>query len=188
MLRHLPNAITLLRMLLVLPLCWLIAGERYQAALVVAAAAGASDALDGFLAKRCGWRSWLGGMLDPLADKLLLTAGFLGLAWMGRIPGWLAGLVVLRDVVIVAGAAAYHRLVGRFTASPSRLSKLTTVVQIVYVLVVLLAAAGWIGLDRGLHLALALVTAFVTLASGAQYVLVWTSRARRHWAAAGRRR
>ena len=76
MLRHLPNLITALRMLLVVPLCWLIQAARYDGALLVAAIAALSDAVDGFLARRFGWQSWVGGMLDPVADKLLLTAAF----------------------------------------------------------------------------------------------------------------
>ena len=140
MLRHLPNLITLLRMLLVVPLCWLIADGHYDGALVVAAIAGLSDAVDGFLAKRYGWQSWLGGILDPIADKLLLMAGFLWLAFAGDVPGWLAALVIGRDLVIVGGAVAYYYLIGRFDAAPSRLSKLTTLVQIVFVLADLAAA------------------------------------------------
>ena len=74
--RHLPNALTVLRMGLVVPLAWLIRETRYDEAVIVAAVAGLTDALDGFLAKRCGWQSWLGGVLDPIADKLMLVACF----------------------------------------------------------------------------------------------------------------
>ena len=178
MLRHLPNLITLLRMVLVVPLCWLISNGRYDGALLVAAIAGFSDALDGFLAKRCGWQSWIGGMLDPVADKLLLMAAFVWLALAGEIAAWLAALVVGRDLVIVAGAVAYHNLVGRFDATPSRLSKLTTVVQIAYVLLELLRLSHWITLPGFLHsAAIALVGAF-TIASGLDYMFVWGRRAR----------
>ena len=120
--RHLPNALTVLRMVLVVPLAWMIRETRYDEAVVVAAVAGLTDALDGFLAKRLGWQSWLGGVLDPIADKLLLIAAFLWLAFAGDVPAWLAALVVARDLVIVAGAIAYHYLIGRFDAAPSRLS------------------------------------------------------------------
>jgi cardiolipin synthase (CMP-forming) len=106
MLRHLPNLITLLRMVLVVPLCWLISNGRYDGALLVAALAGFSDALDGYLAKRCGWQSWIGGMLDPVADKLLLTAAFVWLALVGGIAAWLALLVVGRDLVTIFLVAA----------------------------------------------------------------------------------
>ncbi len=179
MLRHLPNVITGLRILLAVPLCWLIADERYDGALLVAAIAGASDALDGFLAKHCGWQSWIGGMLDPIADKLLLTAAFVSLWLVGALPGWLVGLIVGRDLVIVAGATAYHWTIGRFEAEPSRLSKLTTTLQIVFVLVELLYLSGWLAVPAQALAGLAVLTAIVTFASGLHYVVVWGARARR---------
>ncbi|RYD15230.1 MAG: CDP-alcohol phosphatidyltransferase family protein [Lysobacteraceae bacterium] len=178
MLRHLPNLITLLRMALVVPLCWMISDGRHDRALLVAAIAGFSDALDGYIAKRCGWQSWIGGMLDPVADKLLLTAAFVSLALVGGIEGWLAALVVGRDFVIVAGAVAYHNLVGRFDAAPSRVSKLTTVVQIAYVLLELLRLSDWIELPRILHLAAIAAVAALTAASGLHYLFAWGRRAR----------
>lgn len=185
MLRHLPNLITGLRILLVVPLCWLIGEGRYAGALAVAAVAGLSDAVDGFLAKRFGWQSWIGGMLDPIADKLLLTAAFVWLALAGALEPWLAVLVVARDLVIVAGAAAYHLLVGRFDAAPSRLSKATTAMQIVFVLVELLRLSKFIALPEGARALLVAATALLTLASGAHYVATWGLRA---WRARERRR
>ncbi|MFI4969559.1 MAG: CDP-alcohol phosphatidyltransferase family protein [Lysobacterales bacterium] len=181
--RHLPNLITALRMLLVVPLCWLIGARRYDDALLVAAIAAASDAVDGFLAKRFGWQSWIGGMLDPIADKLLLTATFVWLALTADLPVWLVALVVGRDLAIVAGAVAYHNLVGRFDAAPSRLSKLTTVVQLAFVLVELLQLSRWIDMPVALRESLIAITALVTLASGLHYVVVWSARARRTLAA-----
>ncbi len=180
MLRHLPNLITALRILLVVPLCWLIAEGRYDGALLVAAIAGVSDAADGFLAKRFGWQTWIGGMLDPIADKLLLTAAFLSLTFAGALPVWLTAVVVGRDLVIVAGATAYHHLVGRFDAAPSRLSKWTTVVQILFVLVELLSLSGWLPVSAPLRTGLIILTAGLTLVSGVHYVAIWGARARRH--------
>jgi len=177
MLRHLPNLITALRIALVVPLCLLILAQRWPQALAVAAIAGVSDALDGLLAKRFGWQSWVGGMLDPLADKLLLTAAFVTLAIVGAIPMWLTVLIVGRDLVIVAGAIAYHALIGRFDAAPTRLSKWTTVVQIVFVLYELQRLAGWLPEADGLNQALIALTALLTLASGLHYVAVWGRRA-----------
>ena len=76
---QLPNAITIGRMVMALPLLWLLMNATYRPALAIAVIAGISDGLDGFLAKRFGWQSELGGILDPLADKLLLTVCFFGL-------------------------------------------------------------------------------------------------------------
>ena len=177
--RHLPNLITTLRILLVVPLCWLIATAHYDGALVVAAIAGLSDAVDGFLAKRFGWQSWLGGILDPLADKLLLMAAFLWLAFAGDVPIWLAALVIGRDLVIVGGAVAYYYLIGRFDAAPSRVSKLTTLLQIVFVLGELLRLSHLLEISDEVRQAGLAVTALLTVASGVHYVVVWSLRAYR---------
>ena len=175
--RHLPNLITSLRILLIVPMCWLIATARYEGALVIAAIAGLSDAVDGYLAKRYGWQSWLGGILDPIADKLLLMAAFLWLAVGGDVPAWLAALVIGRDLVIVGGAIAYYYLIGRFDAEPSALSKLTTVVQIVFVLGELLRLSQLVVVSDSVRTAAMAITALLTLASGVHYVVVWSTRA-----------
>ena len=175
--RHLPNVISGLRLLLVLPAFWLIGEHEYARALLIVAIAGASDALDGYLAKRFGWQSRLGGLLDPLADKMLLLACFLGLVMTGVLPAWLFVLVIGRDLLIVFGAVAYHNLIGPFDAEPTRLSKLTTVVQIACVIGELLRLA-WLPSLPGRHVVL-LATAVLTVVSGLHYVVVWSARARR---------
>lgn len=180
--RHLPNLISGLRVLLVLPVFWAISGRDYGVALLIAAVAGASDAVDGYLAKRFDWQSRLGGMLDPLADKLLLMAAFLALVLVDELPMWLFALVIARDVLIVAGAIAYHNLVGPFDAQPSRLSKLTTLVQILCVLSELLRLSGVAALPVAL---LVVPTALLTAASGIHYVVVWSMRA---WRTVSQRR
>ena len=185
MLRHLPNLVTILRMLLVVPLCWLIGRGQYDGALVIAAIAGLSDAVDGFLAKHYGWQTWIGGILDPIADKLLLMAAFLWLAFGADVPAWLAALVIGRDLVIVSGAVAYYGLIGRFDAAPSLLSKLTTLVQIVFVLGELLRLSRWIEMPDGVRNAAIGITATLTIASGMHYVVVWSARAWRTRPAAG---
>ncbi|HST27494.1 MAG TPA: CDP-alcohol phosphatidyltransferase family protein [Rudaea sp.] len=177
--RHLPNTLTVLRMALVVPLAWMIRETRYDEAVVVAAIAGLTDALDGFLAKRYCWQSWLGGVLDPIADKLMLVACFVTLGLVGAHPDWLTWLVVGRDVVIVAGAVVWHNLIGRIHAQPTRLSKLTTVVQIVYVLAQLLHLSHWFDLPPRLLEGLIVLTAILTAASGLQYVVVWSRKALR---------
>ena len=174
----LPNAITLLRMGLAVPLAWLILAGDYSLALVVALLAGGSDAVDGWLAKRFGWDTWLGGVIDPMADKLMLVAAFTALTLRDASPTWLFVLVLARDLVIVAGAVAYHNLVGRLDARPTLLSKFTTLLQILYVLALLVylsAAPAWPPL---LIPALGWLVAAVTLASGLDYIVRWGARAR----------
>ncbi|MGD2138371.1 MAG: CDP-alcohol phosphatidyltransferase family protein, partial [Gammaproteobacteria bacterium] len=106
--RDIPNIITLFRFLLVPPVVVLLLKQQFASALVVFGIAGFSDALDGFLAKHYDWTSRLGGLLDPLADKLLLLGCFITLGWLGLIPWWLIVLVVVRDIVILTGAVVYN--------------------------------------------------------------------------------
>ncbi|MEO5595895.1 MAG: CDP-alcohol phosphatidyltransferase family protein [Lysobacteraceae bacterium] len=183
-LRQLPNAITIARMLAVLPLVWCLHHGEYRAALAIALLAGLSDGIDGWLAKRYGWRTRLGGLLDPLADKLLLDASFIGLWLAHAVPTWLLLLVLGRDLVIVAGASAYHFLIGPLKGQPSWLGKATTVVQIALV-VCLLALLAWQnssgqGSATGLQWTLVgvWIVALFTLASGVDYVLRWGVRTR----------
>lgn len=175
--RHLPNLITAMRMALVWPVFWLVSRGDFSAALILAAVAGISDALDGWLAKRYAWQSRLGGLMDPLADKLLLLACFTALTSIGQVPIWLLILVIGRDVVIVCGAVAYHNLIGPFDAQPSRISKLTTLMQIIFVLAELLRLAWIPGLPG--RIVLLYITAGLTVVSGLNYLWVWSQRARR---------
>jgi cardiolipin synthase len=175
--RYLPNALTALRMLLVAPLVWLIHDGRYDAAVIIAVIAGLTDALDGWLAKHFHWESWIGGILDPIADKLMLIGCFVSLGLVGAHPEWLTWLVVGRDIVIVAGALAYHNFIGRVNAEPTALSKLNTCVQIVYVLLQLVHLTTWIEFPHAVITGAIYVTAAFAVASGLQYVIIWTGRA-----------
>jgi len=172
-----PNLITIFRFLLVPPVVLLLLNHRYGAALLMFGVAGFSDGLDGFLAKRYGWSSRAGAIMDPLADKLLLVSSFLTLGWLGLIPLWLVALVFLRDLVIVSGALAYHWFVAYLeTMSPTPVSKLNTLAQIVLVLAVVFGEA--IGplpvLWNDVLLYSVLVT---TIWSGLDYVWTWSRRA-----------
>ena len=178
-LRHLPNALTILRMLLVPLLALRVLQHDYEAALCIAFIAAITDALDGLLARRFGWQSRLGGILDPLADKLMLVVSFVVLTLVGAIPLWLTLLIVVRDVLIVSGAVTYHYRVGPFDASPSMMSKIATVLQILLVLLVLLQLARVWPAPDALKFALTVATALLSVASGLHYVVRWGGRARR---------
>src|SRR3990170_8650209 len=94
--RHIPNALCILRMLLVVPVAWLLNAGEYRLTLWLFAFAGFTDGLDGFLAKRFGWTSELGRILDPLADKILLVGVFITLATLDIVPVWLAATAGVR--------------------------------------------------------------------------------------------
>ena len=175
--RWIPNAITLLRIALVLPIGLSLAEERFGRALGLMLAAGISDGLDGWLARRCGWQTKLGGYLDPLADKLLIGVVYATLAAVGLLPWWLAVLVILRDAVIVCGAIAFEAVTSRLTMTPLLLSKLNTFVQIALAVVVIVGA-GFVPLPAPVIGVLVPLVAATTLASGGAYVLLWQQKAR----------
>ena len=176
--RDIPNLISFARILLTIPVVWLLMEREFSAALILFGIAGFSDGLDGYLAKRFDWQSRLGGLLDPLADKALLMSSFLVLGVLGLIPVWLVLLVIFRDLLIVGGALYYHFSVEDLQASPSLLSKLNTLLQILLVLLVV-TNAGPYQLPRILMDLLVWGTLLTTLASGVNYVWVWSMKARR---------
>jgi len=174
--RHLPNGLTLLRIALAPPLYLTLAAREPLAASLLLLLAAASDALDGFLARRYAWQTRLGGLLDPLADKILLNACFLGLWQAEAVPGWLLALVFGRDLVIVAGGAAFHWLIRPLQAEPSLLGKANTATQILFVLWLLLLFV--VGPQASHWAAPAIwIVALMALASGTDYVQRWSRRA-----------
>jgi cardiolipin synthase len=170
--RWLPNAVCVLRMLLAVPVAVTLVRGDYPLTLFLFAIAALSDALDGWLAKTFGWTSRLGKILDPIADKLLLVTVVVTLVFEGLVPLWLALAVVLRDVVIVGGATAYHFLIGHLEGHPTVVSKLNTLVQLSFVLIVI-AAAAWPLVPQQLVIALGAATFVTTVVSGLDYVLTY---------------
>lgn len=175
-LRDLPNLISALRILLVVPIVWLLLEERYGMALFLFAVAGISDGVDGYLAKRFQWITRLGSVLDPLADKLLMVSSYLALGWLGHLPAWLVAVVIARDVVIVSGASFYHVAIEPVEMRPTLLSKINTVLQIALILVVLVAQIS--SLPAATITTLVYAVLATTIGSGISYVWTWSCRAR----------
>ncbi len=174
--RHLPNILTVARLLLALPIALTVAWGHFFSSLILAILAGVSDALDGFLARRFHWQSRFGAVLDPLADKLLLIGCFVALSWVGAVPLELTLIVLARDILIVGGALLWRWRIGVLYIRPSILSKLNTTAQILYVLVVLALLVtqrhqSLIGPDWAVGA--------LTVASGVDYILRWSWRVRR---------
>ncbi len=176
MLRHLPNFICVLRMLLVVPIVQALTRGEYGWALAIFIVAAVSDGVDGFLAKTFGWTSALGKVLDPLADKLLLVAVFLMCAWLGLVPWWIAAVAIARDLAIGGGALIFRLWFGPLHGKPTVLSKLNTAVQILYLLSAMLFAAAGLP-PREVLEALAILTLLTTLSSGADYLGRFVRRA-----------
>ncbi|MEZ5567515.1 MAG: CDP-alcohol phosphatidyltransferase family protein [Halioglobus sp.] len=175
-LQQLPNSLTFLRLLLAAPLGLCILREAYVMALLVGLAAGITDALDGLLARKLQAVSRVGAILDPIADKTLITVCFVCFAAVGLLPWYIAAIVITRDVVIVAGAISYRLLIGPFEFAATTLSKANMFVQILFCLLVLVAQVvpevpAW-SVTAG-----TLLVIFFAAASGSDYVLNWTIRA-----------
>lgn len=176
MLRYLPNSLTFLRLFLALPLGWLILREQYALALATGVLAGLSDALDGFAARRLDALTRLGAILDPIADKVLITVTFVCLAAVELSPWYLAVAVVARDLVIVIGAACYYRFIGPVEFAASSLSKTNMIIQISYCVLVLLSQV--VSSIPPLLLVFGpAAVLFLAAASGFDYVMTWTIKA-----------
>ena len=173
--RWIPNAISIARMLLVVPVAWSIVHHQDETALVLIIVGGLSDSLDGLLAKRFGWVTQAGAILDPLADKLFVAGSFVATAWVGLIPIWITVIVIGRDAIIVGGALIYRWQAGEFKPQPSVLSKVNTFLQLLLVLAVV--ARHYTGdVPRGVVPALVVAVAITTLTSGADYFFRWGRR------------
>ena len=172
-LRQLPNLISSIRILLIVPIALTLARHQFVSTLWIFGAAAVSDAIDGFLAKRFGWQTELGGMLDPVADKLMLATVFVMLALLDIVPVWLTAVVIARDFIIVLGAISYRFWLGPVEARPSAVSKLCTLCQVLFVLAIIgerqfAWPSLWVVLALG-------AVVFVTLVvSGIDYVLVYS--------------
>ena len=173
----LPNAISLMRIALVAPILILLLDGQFGWALALFCVAGFSDGLDGYLAMRFGWTTRLGGLLDPTADKLLVAGLFITMAWVDLIPVWLAAIVILRDVVIVGGAIAYNFIVKPVPGEPSRISKLNTALQMLFIVFVL-SHAGFNWPDKITITVLGASILVTVVISGVDYVWSWSRRAR----------
>jgi cardiolipin synthase (CMP-forming) len=165
-----PNILTLVRILLTPVFVILLLRDMFPVALLVFAAAGISDGLDGLIARYLNQRTTLGAYLDPAADKLLLTSAFIVMAVLGIIPDWLMVIVITRDVVIVLGLAILTLTEKKYEVKPTLVSKCTTAIQILLVFVSLYDPA---------HTKLALLhpvllwgTAILTTLSGLHYIYI----------------
>ena len=169
----LPNFITLVRLAALPFFLVCISDGRFGIALAIFVAAGLSDGIDGFLARRFDMKSALGAYLDPIADKLLLMSSYLFLAIPAypaatKVPVWLAVMVLSRDFLLMLVGLLMILTTGKKRFPPSWAGKVTTVIQIVTVLFVLCANIwDW---PRPVVLIAFGSTASVTVLSGFDYL------------------
>ena len=169
---NLPNLVTIARILMVPVMVWAIASNQMKIAFILFVAAGLSDAIDGFLAKRFGMTSELGAYLDPLADKVLIVSIYVALGVTEAIPRWLVILVVSRDLFIVGGLMLAWVLGNPMVVRPLTISKFNTAAQILLAGLVL-ASLGF-QFDTGwVTLGLMSLVAILTLLSIGFYLREW---------------
>lgn len=173
----LPNFITIGRLVLTPAVVGMIVEGNWRMAFVIFAAAGVSDALDGWLARRFHLQSALGEILDPIADKALVVSIYVSLAIFGVLPSWLSIMVVSRDIMIVGAVVVSWLLAQPVKVRPLFISKATTAAQIVLAAVVLAGEA--YGLRFSLvDAALIWSVAALTIASASVYLWLWVQHMR----------
>ncbi|MBW2039612.1 MAG: CDP-alcohol phosphatidyltransferase family protein [Deltaproteobacteria bacterium] len=165
---NLPNTLTILRILSIPVFTICLLYDHLFSALLIFVGAGITDALDGLIARLYNQRTTLGAYLDPIADKLLLTTAFVGLAILGIVPGWLTVIVIARDVVILLGILILILTSHKVEINPIFLSKITTVFQTLTIIGALLTPQ--IPFIRGSLPYLIWLTTFLTCFSGFQYI------------------
>ena len=135
-----PNLLSIIRIGLVYPLLNNIYLLNYKVSLIIFFVASITDALDGYLARKLNWQSELGKILDPVADKLLLS-GTIFVLWLSDlIPFYMFLILIARDVIILLGAAFQMTLTDSMAPYPNFLGKFTTIILIVYIAIILLAS------------------------------------------------
>jgi cardiolipin synthase len=165
---NIPNSLTILRILLIPCYIGLLVYGRFGQALIVLIVAGLTDALDGLIARVTNQHTRLGAVLDPLADKLLLTSGFITLSMIHLVPLWVTILVVSRDVILLLGTAVAHFTESRVDLTPTFLGKGTTFLQLAYVVTVIFLSSRRIDLTLMLPLLFGMIS--FTLLSGLHYL------------------
>lgn len=169
---NIPNSLTLVRIVLVPLVVWLIIDHEMTAAFLLFLLAGFSDAADGYIAKRYGWRSELGAYLDPIADKALLVSIYVTLGLAGHLPVWLVIAVVSRDILIVGAVVLSWMLSRPLTMHPLLISKVNTFAQIVLAGLILAELGLGLGLEPVVKV-LIWITGALTILSAAAYFWAW---------------
>lgn len=185
---YLPNALSISRIILTVPVIWTLLNHHYFATITLFLIAGITDILDGWIAKRYSLQTRLGSMLDPIADKILLVGSFITLYIINLLPLWLLTLIFLRDLMIVSGT------IGSFMGAknskdilltPVKLSKINTALQIS--LAFFLINSQFFLTDSKLYLSLSswnnvffIIVATSTILSGIIYIWVWAKNVISH--------
>lgn len=176
-LKNIPNALTLIRLVLIAPFLVSLYQQQYVIAFYLFVFAGFTDGLDGLLARQFHWQSFFGSFVDPLADKLLIASSFISLALIGSLPWWLVTLVFLRDLTISFGVVAWYCLIHqRLDLKPTFLSKVNTFLQL-SLLTLSLFELAFFKFTPYLIEVLILLTTMTTATTYVNYVWTWGKKA-----------
>ncbi|PKN76558.1 MAG: CDP-diacylglycerol--glycerol-3-phosphate 3-phosphatidyltransferase [Deltaproteobacteria bacterium HGW-Deltaproteobacteria-10] len=167
---NIPNFLSLLRIILVPVIVIFLIQGLYGKALFAFAVAGLTDALDGALARLLNSKTVLGSYLDPIADKLLLTASFVTLSILGIIPSWLTVIVISRDFIILLGIAILSIISVPYAINPAFVGKVTTALQISTILLALAFQSFSHDISYEWIMILCWLTGLFTIASGLTYI------------------
>ncbi len=176
-LRHIPNTLTLIRLVLIVPFIWSLYHHLYQYAFYIFILAGFTDGIDGWLARYFHWQSLLGSFIDPLSDKLLIATSFISLAILGKLPWWLVILVFLRDLTISFGVLAWYWFIQRkLDFKPTALSKINTFFQLTLLTLCLFELA-FFEFSSYIIETLIFLTTLTTASTYIDYVWTWGTKA-----------
>lgn len=176
-LKHIPNALSLFRLMLIAPFLINLYYQEYRCALYIFILAGITDGLDGWLARRFHWQSFFGSFVDPLADKLLVASSFISLALIGALPWWLVILVFLRDFSISLGVVVWYWFIQKkLDFVPSFLSKLNTTFQL-FLVVICLFQLAYFPFPSYFINAIIGLTAVTTTITYIDYLITWGKKA-----------
>ncbi len=172
-----PNLLSIIRIALVYPILNNIYLGNFKISVIFFLVASFTDALDGFLARKMHWQTDLGQILDPVADKLLLS-GTIFILWLNNyIPFYIFIIFISRDAAILIGAAIQMSIIESDTPAPNLLGKLTTSLQIIYISLIFLNEI--FGLNLTFNF-LDVLIIFVTLLSLLVYALNWYKDLRKY--------
>ncbi|MFK7974974.1 MAG: CDP-alcohol phosphatidyltransferase family protein [Halioglobus sp.] len=173
MLRYLPNALTVSRMLIAVPLGFFILHKQFEIAFFLGVSAGLSDLLDGYFARRLNAFSRWGAALDPIADKTLVLIMFTSMSAISLVPWTLTAIIVARDIIIILGASYYYKFIGPYEFGSRPLSKANMAFQIAFCALILLAqVVDWVPATV-IWIAMALLIG-TAVASVLDYAQFWT--------------
>lgn len=164
-----PNLITMVRILATPLFVIFLLQNAYGRALLIFIIAGLSDLADGYIARNFQQKSPLGALLDPLADKLLMTASYLTLGYFEKIPAWLTVVVISRDVIILGGIIILKLFAVNFRIDPAQVSKWATAAQILTVFLAIFRQLT--GLPMWVLLLSCWLTVILTISSGLVYLM-----------------